>query len=558
MTFKTISFNKELQILPTERNDLEEKLSLSPQDIIEKMSFFESKHSELQLEDLPAEVLLNITSNLSLKDLSILTQVNKRLQNLCNDPHVWEETLNKSTNIINPIQIKNGLYTIHILKGHQNRVECFCKKGNVLYSGSSDGIIKVWDLYTNQCVATLQGHQNDISCLCVKGDFLYSGSSDGTIKVWDLTTNQCMGSCLGHKETVTCLCTKGDLLYSSSREGTIKVWDLTTLFNVGTLEGHCFCIGGNFLYSGLSDGTIKILNLTTNECIATLQGHQDLVKCLCTKGNFLYSCSKDNTIKIWDLTNNQCVASLDASVDCLYIEGNFLYSGSFWKGALCFESQPKIKIWDLSTNQGVISLKGHKNSVTSLCKKGITSFYNEGNSLYSGSSDGTIKVWDLAVTWPSLIEAAEAIYDRQDLSHFTSFGEACKNAIYKQLHSIEQFSGSNLNHTKDAFLNRNNTTTTNEKRARAIYRVIAQEILSLFQSSTWKALSLFKKLPSRVKNEIYGQLQKIMKWKTEYFPQIESAFLDLQDREITTHFRQQALENYMSLNLKENRWCLVC
>ena len=53
-----------------------------------------------------------------------------------------------------------------------------------LASGSADAMIKIWDLATGACVATLEGHEHAVCSLAVldEGRRLASGS-DG-IKIW--------------------------------------------------------------------------------------------------------------------------------------------------------------------------------------------------------------------------------------------------------------------------------------------------------------------------------------------------------------------------------------
>ena len=55
-----------------------------------------------------------------------------------------------------------------------------------LASGSYDSTIKVWDITTGACVATLEGHAGFVESVAVlEGGRLASGSSDLNIKIWD-------------------------------------------------------------------------------------------------------------------------------------------------------------------------------------------------------------------------------------------------------------------------------------------------------------------------------------------------------------------------------------
>ena len=63
-----------------------------------------------------------------------------------------------------------------------------------------------------KCKGTFVGHQGPVWCLCVysMGDLLFSGSSDKTIKVWDTcTTYKCQKTLEGHDGIVLALCIQG-------------------------------------------------------------------------------------------------------------------------------------------------------------------------------------------------------------------------------------------------------------------------------------------------------------------------------------------------------------
>lgn len=454
---------------------------------------------------LPFETLFKILSYLSPQDFFAWAQGSKDCKQLCNDSYILKEVIHPHIANIDPQLLKTGFYTIQKLN-HQSPVGCFCKKGNYLYSGAADGTIKIWDLEINECKATLNDHKGPITSLCINKNVLYSGSADGTIKVWNLATNEC--------------------------EVTLEVGS--------SIE--CLCIQKNVLYSGSADGKIKIWDLTNNTC-KILEEHQHPVTCLCIEENVLYSGSANGQIKIWKLNSNKCTATLswDGSVDCLYKYGNFLYAG--YKSIL---GEMRTNIWDLSTNKLAATIGEHQEKITSL--------YREGKCLYSSSLDGTIHIWDLKVSYSSLLKAAETILDRQDFSYFISFGSVCKYKVYQELYNIEQFSGGYLHYAETVFLNPSKYTTTNEKRAQAIYRVVLKEILSRFHNDAIKeGIALFKKLPTSIKNDIYGALIKILGWRKKCLHCAEHAFLDFTDLKVNGP-RIKAIQNHLSLKKDE---CLI-
>ncbi|KAJ9476237.1 putative di- and tripeptidase DUG2 [Pseudozyma hubeiensis] len=65
------------------------------------------------------------------------------------------------------------------------------ERRNLLYSGSQEGYINVWDLTAFQPTTQLQGHTGSVLALEVapEKNWLFSSSGDNTVRVWDTLTN---------------------------------------------------------------------------------------------------------------------------------------------------------------------------------------------------------------------------------------------------------------------------------------------------------------------------------------------------------------------------------
>ncbi|KAL6045120.1 non-specific serine/threonine protein kinase [Balamuthia mandrillaris] len=223
-------------------------------------------------------------------------------------------------------------------------------------------------------VYTLRGHDSQLYCLQFDEEKIVSGSEDETIKVWNLHTRECRLTMRGHNSGVWCLQFHKDRLLSGSEDATVKVWDLQN-----------------------------------GRCIHTFTGHVKGVWSLQFQDRMLASGSEDHTIKIWDLQKQFCVHTLlghCSDIWCLSIEDDqrLLVSGSGYEDRT-------IKLWDLRTTECVLTLTGHKGAVNSLA------VFPESNSsvrrhtgmpytLFSGSADQTIKVWDLRQGSTSRAEVA--------------------------------------------------------------------------------------------------------------------------------------------------------
>lgn len=152
-------------------------------------------------------------------------------------------------------------------------------------------------------------------------------------------------------------------------------------------------------YRIIADNVSNILGLG-NYTIQTMSGHNGPVTCvvLSNCGSICFSASKDNSVIKWELSTNTktilrrswsrksdpVMQSCESEVLALAISSDdrFLVSGGRDK---------IIRVFDGKANYAQVhELKGHKDSVTSLC------FQRGTYSLFSGSADRSLKHWDLA------------------------------------------------------------------------------------------------------------------------------------------------------------------
>ena len=74
------------------------------------------------------------------------------------------------------------------------------------YDNRTPGVLKVWDVATGKCVATLEGHSLRVKSVAVfpDGRRVVSASWDNTLKVWDVETGECVATLKGHSNKVRC------------------------------------------------------------------------------------------------------------------------------------------------------------------------------------------------------------------------------------------------------------------------------------------------------------------------------------------------------------------
>ena len=85
----------------------------------------------------------------------------------------------------NPGEIQLG--RVMVLEGHTSSIWSIAIKDNLIISGSSDEKIKIWDIYSGECIKTLEGHTDSVISVAIKDNLIISGSNDKTIRIHPIT-----------------------------------------------------------------------------------------------------------------------------------------------------------------------------------------------------------------------------------------------------------------------------------------------------------------------------------------------------------------------------------
>lgn len=92
--------------------------------------------------------------------------------------------------------------------GHNGMIDrlCFDNSSTYAFSGSVDGIIKIWDIRRGMLIRSLYGHCSSINDLCVSitGEYLVSADYQGMICVWCLRTFVLLHSFDMQSEVIFC------------------------------------------------------------------------------------------------------------------------------------------------------------------------------------------------------------------------------------------------------------------------------------------------------------------------------------------------------------------
>lgn len=149
------------------------------------------------------------------------------------------------------------------LRGHNAAVTCFHASNSMLVSGSSDGMIKVWDMKSKKSTMSVRTGDAGLTGLQFdeKFNYLITSSNDGVAKVWDLQTLNVRLTLTGHKAAINAIKFHGHTLATASSDKRVKIWDLRTGTLLKTLHGHkdeihCLDIVGDTVIAGAADGSL--------------------------------------------------------------------------------------------------------------------------------------------------------------------------------------------------------------------------------------------------------------------------------------------------------------
>ena len=195
----------------------------------------------------------------------------------------------------------------------------FSGDGREIVAGTSDHSVYVYDIATGQSILRIPGHNDDVNAVCF-GDqgsphILYSGSDDTLIKVWDrrsLGDSREAGAFVGHTEGLTYVDSKGDGRYvlSNGKDQTMKLWDLRKMMSTekaSKLDPEKWRNGFDYRFMSYSEEDYQP---HPDDCsLVTFRGHsvlKTLIRCHfspsgSTDSRYVYSGSECGAVHIYNL-----------------------------------------------------------------------------------------------------------------------------------------------------------------------------------------------------------------------------------------------------------------
>ena len=219
----------------------------------------------------------------------------------------------------------------------------FSGQGNEVVGGTTQYSLIVHDLVEDKTVMHVpQVHDDDINTVCwsdrQSSNIIYTGSDDSTIKVWDRRTlgrtNNPEGVLVGHREGLTHISSKGDgvTLISNCKDQTLKLWDIRYMSSMDSYrdfrQSHDYTTGFDYRWSSYPLETYQ-KRLAADRSVMTFRGHQvlsTLIRCYfspmeSTAQRFIYTGSSDGVVRIYDSVTGKTVKELREEQE-LHMTGN--------------------------------------------------------------------------------------------------------------------------------------------------------------------------------------------------------------------------------------------
>ncbi|KAL5206834.1 hypothetical protein ABZP36_035043 [Zizania latifolia] len=267
--------------------------------------------------------------------------------------------------------------------------------GDLLYTGTNSKNVRVWR--DRREFTGFRSGSGLVKAIVVSSDGrIYTGHQDGKVRVWrasadDPAVHRRVGSLPG----------LGDLLRSAVKPSHYvdkrRRHSAMGLRHFDAVSCLSMDAGAGLLYSGSWDKTFKVWRVSDSRCLESVQAHDDAVNTVAAAGfdALVFTGSADGTVKVWRREQGKGGATRHAmervlrkgesAVTAISVaaEARVVYVGSSDGAITHWQWRRGVGAGAAPRNGG--ALRGHKMAVLCLA---VT-----GRVVVSGSADWTISVW---------------------------------------------------------------------------------------------------------------------------------------------------------------------
>ncbi len=292
-----------------------------------------------------------------------------------------------------------GLGCLHTLVGHEGSVNCVAvsPNGKTLFSGGSDGTIRVWDEQTGKLKYTQDAKSGSITSLSVSpsGKNLVNTSSDHKIKIWDIrrekiTFKQILKIQLGVLVSFVALGYDKQTIFCGTPNNGIQIHNIdtgiyTNLGGTQAVAAYAISSDRQTIVSGKHN--INVWDANTQKLKHTIQSPSEVKLLAITpdKTTLVGACA-NNTINVWNIATREIKYTNERYLDCLIISPN---GQNFITG-----NHSYVTASDINTGKKSFSVARHLEHLYLERVNCLAITPNRG-FVIAGSVDGTITIWGM-------------------------------------------------------------------------------------------------------------------------------------------------------------------
>ena len=290
---------------------------------------------------------------------------------------------------------------------------CFSPDGNLLACSTPDHTLSVWDVKAGERIAYLTGHTTWVSGVSFSpcSRLLSTGDYEGTLREWDIASGQQVrvsSECAKHSVKPFYL-PDGTLLATGRYDTTLVVWDIGRNKKLGTIECKQRLNAIRFSNEGLrlAIAGVRTIQVWIVEAPATTETivHEHTPSCMSIKfsqdGETLAAgYGTGGGIRLWEVERRETRARFGAGDSDVIRSIDFSHCGSKLASG---SSDTTVKVWDVGRvgtdgppsvatsyiDEPITELKGHQKGVY------VVAFSPKGDVLVSADAAGILTVWDM-------------------------------------------------------------------------------------------------------------------------------------------------------------------